>query len=438
MTMTPDSLRTTVRDRYAAVARGDALSCCGDADGAEEINMIGDAYDDVEGYVAEADLKLGCGLPVEHAGLEPGQTVLDLGAGAGLDAFVARRVVGETGQVLGVDFTPEMVEKARENARKLGYANVRFELGDIESLPFADASVDVVISNCVLNLVPDKARAFTEMARVLRPGGHFSVSDVVSRGTLPASVRQSAELYAGCVAGALDQADYLRLLSEAGFENVEIVAERPIDLPEGLLPEGAVAPLHSVTVRGVRPGGAARTLNPDTASPSMPERLPERLPEHMPEHLPEHMPERLPALQIYEPAMCCSTGLCGPDPDEALVQFSADIKSLSADGVIVQRFNLSQSPDAFVKERSVHQAIIGEGMDVLPMVVREGNVVSKGRYPSRSELARMADPGRARGMLEIMPEIMPGMVPGTVSVMAPGTVSEQGGSCCGGEDTSCC
>ena len=426
MTMTPDSLRTTVRDRYAAVARGDALSCCGDADCADEINMIGDAYDDVEGYVAEADLKLGCGLPVEHAGLEPGQIVLDLGAGAGLDAFVARRVVGETGEVLGVDFTPEMVEKARENARKLGYANVRFELGDIEALPFDDASVDVVISNCVLNLVPDKARAFAEMARVLRPGGHFSISDVVSRGTLPAAVRQSAELYAGCVAGALDQADYLRLLSEAGFGNVEIAAERPIDLPEGLLPEGAAAPLHSVTVRGVRPGGVARTLNPDTASGSMPE------------HLPEQLPERLPALQIYEPAMCCSTGLCGPDPDEALVQFSADIKSLSADGVVVQRFNLSQSPDAFVKERSVHQAIIREGMDVLPLVVREGSVLSKGRYPSRSELARMAEPDVARGMLEMRPGVMPGMVPGTVPVMAPGAVAEQGGSCCGGDDTPCC
>ena len=419
MSTTPDSLRTAVRDKYSAVARGDVLSCCGDAGCTEEVNMIGDAYHDVDGYVAEADLKLGCGLPVEHAGLEPGQTVLDLGAGAGLDAFVARRIVGDTGQVLGVDFTPEMVERARQNAERLGYANVRFEFGDIEALPFDDASVDVVISNCVLNLVPDKARAFAEMARVLRPGGHFCVSDVVSRGTLPASVRESAELYAGCVAGALDQADYLRLLSEAGFENVEVAAERPIALPEGLLPEGAAAPLRSVTVRGVRPGAAPRTFNLDKASAPMPA-----------------------ALRIYEPAMCCSTGLCGPDPDEALVQFSADIRSLSSDGVVVQRFNLSQSPDAFVKERSVHQAIIREGMDVLPLVVREGNVVSKGRYPSRSELARMAEPDQAGGMLEIMPEIMPGMVPGTVPVMvpvmAPGTVAEPGGSCCGGEDTSCC
>lgn len=179
------TLRTAVREKYAAVARGEVLSCCGPSGETDEVNMIGDAYDGVEGYVPDADLGLGCGLPVEHAGLAEGQTVLDLGAGAGLDAFVARRIVGEGGLVLGVDFTPEMVEKARANAAKLGYANVRFEHGDIEALPLAEASVDVVISNCVLNLVPDKARAFAEMARVLRPGGHFCVSDVVTRGDLP-------------------------------------------------------------------------------------------------------------------------------------------------------------------------------------------------------------------------------------------------------------
>ena len=250
---TPESLRTSVRDKYAAVARGEVLSCCGDSGCGDEINMIGDAYDGVEGYVPDADLKLGCGLPVEHAGLAPGQTVLDLGAGAGLDAFVARRIVGEAGRVLGVDFTPKMVEKARKNATSLGYENVQFDHGDIEALPFADASVDVVISNCVLNLVPDKARAFAEMRRVLRPGGHFCVSDVVSHGALPAAIRASAELYAGCVAGALDQVDYLALLRAAGFEQVEVVTERPIELPAGLLPAGAEAPLWSVTVRGLVP-----------------------------------------------------------------------------------------------------------------------------------------------------------------------------------------
>lgn len=256
-----DTLRQSVRDKYASVARGDTLSCCGpssDTDGTTEINMIGDAYDGVDGYEEAADLHLGCGLPVEHAGLAPGQTVLDLGAGAGLDAFVARRAVGETGQVLGVDFTPEMVAKARQNAQRLGYTNVRFERGDIEALPFDDASVDVVISNCVLNLVPDKAQAFAETFRVLCPGGHFCVSDVVSRGELPAAVRASAELYAGCVAGAMDQDAYLALIEEAGFDSVEVVVERPIDLPAGLLPDGADAPLFSVTIRGSRPEVAAQ------------------------------------------------------------------------------------------------------------------------------------------------------------------------------------
>lgn len=254
MTHPSDDLRTTVREKYASVARGETLSCCSpDGASADDINMIGDAYDGVDGYVAEADLQLGCGLPVEHAGLADGQTVLDLGSGAGLDAFVARRIVGVSGQVLGVDFTPEMVDKARANAVSLGYENVRFELGDIEDLPFGEASVDVVISNCVLNLVPDKRRAFAEMARVIRPGGHFCISDVVSRGELPDEIRASAELYAGCVAGALDHDVYLSMLREAGFERVEVAAQRPIDLPASLLPNVAEAPLWSITVRGYRP-----------------------------------------------------------------------------------------------------------------------------------------------------------------------------------------
>jgi arsenite methyltransferase len=251
--MTPDTLRAAVRDKYASVARGEVLSCCGDSGCSDEINMIGDAYEGVDGYVAEADLGLGCGLPVEHARLVAGQTVLDLGSGAGLDAFVARREVGESGRVIGIDFTPEMVAKARENAARLAYGNVEFVEGSIEEMPIDDASVDVVISNCVLNLVPDKARAFAEMARVIRPGGHFCVSDIVTRGELPAEIRQSAEMYAGCVAGALEEAEYLDLLRGAGFEAVEVVVSRPITLPAGLLPAGAASPLFSITVRGLRP-----------------------------------------------------------------------------------------------------------------------------------------------------------------------------------------
>jgi ubiquinone/menaquinone biosynthesis C-methylase UbiE len=176
-----------------------------------------DTYDGKDGYVQDADLGLGCGIPTDVAGIETGHRVLDLGSGAGIDAFIARELVGDTGQVTGVDFTPEMVDLARTNNTKLGFENVEFLHGDIEQLPILDAQFDVVVSNCVLNLVPNKKQAFREMARVLSPGGHFCISDVVTRGELPDSVRRSAELYAGCVAGAMDQEEYITLLQEAGL-----------------------------------------------------------------------------------------------------------------------------------------------------------------------------------------------------------------------------
>ena len=254
-------LKAVVQEKYAAVATG-ADGGCGCGDGAE-LSMIGDAYDGVAGYVAEADLGLGCGLPTELANLRLGDVVLDLGSGAGLDAFVARSIVGEAGRVIGVDMTPEMIAKARANAERLGYANVAFLLGDIEALPLEDGSVDVVISNCVLNLVPDKARAFAEMYRVLRAGGHFCVSDVVASGPLPPAIQRSAALYAGCVAGVMEEEAYLAKLREAGFADVRAVRARPIDLPDEALlayvsPEELAAfrrsgvALRSVTVYGER------------------------------------------------------------------------------------------------------------------------------------------------------------------------------------------
>ena len=177
-----DDIKSIVRARYGAIAAGAAQGCC-DASACcdSELDMIGDAYADLEGYVADADLGLGCGVPTRHADIREGDVVLDLGSGAGVDAFVARRSVGERGRVIGVDMTDTMIERARTNAAKLGYGNVEFRLGEIESLPVEDAAADVVISNCVLNLVPDKAKAFAETFRVLRPGGHFCVSDIVGR-----------------------------------------------------------------------------------------------------------------------------------------------------------------------------------------------------------------------------------------------------------------
>ena len=237
----PEEIKQLVQNKYAAIAeRGtlpdgsspSAILCCGEGNGS-----FAEDYSKVSGYKSEADLGLGCGLPTEHAHIKAGDTVVDLGSGAGNDCFVARSLVGETGQVIGVDMTPAMIDKARQNARKLGFGNVTFRYGEIEDLPLEDNLADVVVSNCVLNLVPDKARAFAETYRILKPGGHFSISDVVVRGNLPEGLRASAELYAGCVAGALPQEDYLQTIEDAGFERVQIQKEHQINLSDELLRE---------------------------------------------------------------------------------------------------------------------------------------------------------------------------------------------------------
>jgi SAM-dependent methyltransferase len=216
--------------------------CCAPAHGpsaatyyGEDIIGIKSAYDKLDGHVEEADLGLGCGLPTEHAGLAPGQTVVDLGSGAGNDVFIARAAVGETGRVIGVDMTPEMIAKARENAERRGVRNVEFRLGDIESLPVDDASADVVVSNCVLNLVPDKKRAFAEIFRILKPGGRFCVSDIVLEGELPRGLQEVAELYVGCVAGALSREDYMGIIRKTGFTAVEAKSSKRLDLPDEYL-----------------------------------------------------------------------------------------------------------------------------------------------------------------------------------------------------------
>ena len=234
--------KQTVKQKYSEIALGapgqgccgPASSCCG---GSDQLNftMIGDEYNSVDGHVAEADLGLGCGLPTKFAEITKGNTVVDLGSGAGNDVFIARSIVGAEGKVIGIDMTEEMIAKANNNNTKLGYANVEFRLGDIENIPISDKIADVVVSNCVLNLVPDKAKAFSEVHRILKPGAHFCISDVVIQGELTEELKQSAELYAGCVSGALQQSDYLRLISEAGFADVEIKSTKRIELPEDFL-----------------------------------------------------------------------------------------------------------------------------------------------------------------------------------------------------------
>ncbi len=239
--MNAESLKMAVKEKYSLIANQSLLnqetSCCGSGSccGELEINMIGDEYEGVEGHVADADLGLGCGLPTQYAGINAGDSVLDLGSGAGNDCFIARSIVGENGSVTGLDFTEAMIVKAKQNNQKLGFSNVYFVQGDIEDMPLTNNSFDVVVSNCVLNLVPDKARAFAEMWRVIKPGGHFCVSDVVTIGTLPEAVQKDMELYAGCVSGAVSRVDYLKTISDAGFSNTTIHKMKRIEVPQHLL-----------------------------------------------------------------------------------------------------------------------------------------------------------------------------------------------------------
>jgi ubiquinone/menaquinone biosynthesis C-methylase UbiE len=234
---TSEEIKNVVKEKYGEIAVSSTRKCCC---GSSNNKIVGytimrDTYNHLDGYVADADLGLGCGLPTEFADIKKGDTVVDLGSGAGNDVFVVRAIVGDEGKVVGIDFTNEMIIKANINLDKLGYKNVEFKLGEIESLPIEENIADVVVSNCVLNLVPDKQKAFSEIYRVLRPGAHFCVSDVVIKGELHPELKKSAEMYAGCVAGAVQQEEYLAIIKGAGFVNAAIKKTKTIELPDEVL-----------------------------------------------------------------------------------------------------------------------------------------------------------------------------------------------------------
>ncbi len=232
-------VKEIVKEKYGEIARNTNKSCgCGCGPSSNKIvgyTIMKDEYTGMEGYVAEADLGLGCGLPTEYANIKPGDVVVDLGSGAGNDVFVARALVGNSGKVIGIDMTDDMIAKARKNNEKLGYDNVEFYLGEIEAMPLENETADIVVSNCVLNLVPDKQKAFEEIYRITKNGGHFCVSDIVIKGELPASLKKSAEMYAGCVAGAVQQEEYLEIIKSVGFSNIEIKKTKVIELPDEVL-----------------------------------------------------------------------------------------------------------------------------------------------------------------------------------------------------------
>jgi SAM-dependent methyltransferase len=389
--MDAESVRQKVRDGYGkiAVSGGSCcpsgptgVSCCGsDATGADKLaQQIGYSAEELAALPDGANMGLSCGNPNALAALQPGEVVLDLGAGGGFDVFLAGRKVGASGRAIGVDMTPEMLAKARKNAtvyrRRTGLGNVEFRLGEIEHLPVADASVDVVISNCVINLSPDKAQVWREIARVLKPGGRVAVSDLALVKPLPPAVDQSVEALIGCVAGAVLVSETERMVEEAGLVEIglkgksgyidgmvdwqdplyqEIVAQ----LPAGTKPSDYLTSLE-ITARKPAPAGTQPI-------PAASRRVPV-------------------TLEIYDPAMCCSTGLCGPQVDPVLVRFAADAKWLQEQDVEVRRFNLSQSPAAFVENEQVKKALTEKGEGALPLVLVNGKVVVSGRYPDRSEL----------------------------------------------------
>ncbi|MBV8255573.1 MAG: arsenite methyltransferase [Chitinophaga sp.] len=270
---TDDQLKEIVKQKYSEIALQDkatnAASCCGAGGCSTEVyNIMSEDYSTLSGYNPDADLSLGCGLPTQFAKIKKGDTVIDLGSGAGNDCFIARQETGETGKVIGIDFTPAMIEKARNNAEKLQFNNVEFRQGDIEKMPVSANMADVVVSNCVLNLVPNKNGVISEIFRVLKPGGHFSISDIVLQGELPSQIQAAAEMYAGCVSGAIQKQEYLSLIEKNGFKNITIQKEKTITIPEDILsnyltPEEITAfhagdtGIYSITVYAEKPADVA-------------------------------------------------------------------------------------------------------------------------------------------------------------------------------------
>ncbi len=272
-------LKALVRDKYSEIAirseKGETAGCCGPTgccgpgtggktgDGIY-FDIMAESYEGLEGYQPDADLSLGCGIPIEFAGLKPGHHVLDLGSGAGNDIFVARSIVGETGRLIGLDFSEAMTRKARANAEKMEYHNIDFITGDIEEMPLESVRFDVVLSNCVLNLVPDKQRAYSEIFRVLKPGRHFSISDIVLEGTIPEPIQKAAEAYVGCVSGAMQKEEYLEIVRGSGFTDVTVLKEREIVIPQDWLnrmlgdEQSSILKTHyfrvlSITINGNKP-----------------------------------------------------------------------------------------------------------------------------------------------------------------------------------------
>lgn len=416
--MKNESLLNAVQEQYGKVARSNL------SNGSEAVRQVAQAFGYSEAELASipahANMGLSCGNPVAIAGLREGEVVVDLGSGGGLDVFLAAKQVGLSGKAIGIDMTPEMVERAKAGAASANLANVEFHLAHIDAIPLADSSVDCVISNCVINLAPDKTAVFREILRVLKPGGRLVVSDIALKQSLPAEIQQDLQAYVGCIAGAFQIGEYERLLHQAGFEAV-VVQDTGADLnvyaqagASGCCdatgccstePQAAdSSPVHD----GLK--GVLNQFNANDYAASV------RVHALKPDVSHQKENRTMKTILIYDKPMCCSTGICGPQVDPVLPRFAADLDWLKSQGHQVERYNLAQQPQAFVENPTIQKEVMVQGANCLPIIVVDGEIVSRKAYPSRDMLATWAGMQTTQTGLPIM--------------------GQSSGSCCG--DSGCC
>lgn len=430
--MNEQNLIDEVRNQYAGVAKGGLSN---DSDSIRSIaSAFGYSEEELKQLPAEANMGLSCGNPLALAGIREGEVVVDLGCGGGMDVFLAARNVGSTGRVIGIDMTAEMLQRARAGQQKLGLTNVEFHRSTIDQLPLADNSVDCVISNCVINLVPDKSAVFHEILRVLKPGGRVALSDIALKQELPSEVKQSLEAYVGCISGAMRIEEYRRLLEQAGFDSVVVTdtgadlnayamasdagccdevsccsgtAQSTADAEQKSLHDGLASVMQSFDANAYAASVRVHAMK----KPSM--KNVNTIPVLNLE--PNSKEKTVRSVQVYDKPMCCSTGVCGPDVDPVLPKFAADLDWLKNQGHNVERFNLAQQPQAFIENKAIQGLLSTAGTDCLPVIVVDGQIVSQTAYPSRDELAGWVDGAPAKQPL-------------------PATQSD--GECCG--SSGCC
>lgn len=399
--MTDRKIIDDVRDQYAGVARGELNNDTG------AVRNIASAFGYSEAELnllpAEANMGLSCGNPTALAALREGEVVVDLGCGGGMDVFLAARKVGATGRVIGIDMTAEMLERARAGQQKLGLNNVEFFQTTIDRLPLPDNSVDCVISNCVINLVPDKLAVFREILRVLKPGGRVALSDIALKQELPDGVKQSIEAYVGCIAGAILIHEYRSLMERAGFQSV-VVTDTGSDLNAYAQASSGCCGTSVESTSNSCCGSEMRTLHDGLASVMQNfdanayaasvkvHALKQRSSDAVNPLPPITEPVKakvksMKKVQVYDKPMCCSTGICGPDVDPVLPRFAADLDWLKSQGHDVERFNLAQQPQAFIDNKTMNDLLSTAGVNCLPVVMIDGKVVSQATYPTRDELS---------------------------------------------------